>query len=77
MGDDGDDCRPTTPAPPPKRLRGFAILKARGIDFSATSRRGGIAVHAAGTGHQWTREEARAAGKLGSAATWGKPTPQD
>ncbi len=43
--------------------RGFAGMspeKRREI-----ARKGGKAVHAAGTGHQWTSEEAQAAGRKG------------
>jgi hypothetical protein len=47
-----------------KENRGFAGMdpkKQREI-----SRKGGVAVHRKGTGHEWTSDEARAAGRKGS-----------
>jgi uncharacterized protein len=49
-----------------KDLRGFASMdeeKQRRI-----ARRGGRAAHAKGTAHEWTTEEARAAGRKGGLA---------
>jgi general stress protein YciG len=55
--------------------RGFASMdRARQREIASA---GGTAAHVAGTAHQWTTEEARAAGKLGgkrsAAARAGKP----
>lgn len=53
---------------PIKRSKlGFAAMdpeKARAIQ-----RRGGLAAHAKGTAHEWTREEAKAAGRKGGLAS--------
>lgn len=49
-----------------KKRQGFAVMdpdKQREI-----ARKGGITVHAKGTAHIWSSEEARAAGKKGGAA---------
>ena len=60
----------TTPegaVPPVAKPRGFAMLdpeKRREI-----SRRGGIAAHAKGTAHEFTTDEARAAGRKGGQVT--------
>ena len=54
---------------PPPKLRGFALMKARGDDISAISRSGGKAAHAAGTAHRYTSEEGREAGRKGGRAT--------
>ena len=50
-----------------KHMRGFASLSPERRREIAS--KGGKAVHASGKGHQWTREEARAAGRLGGLAT--------
>jgi len=50
---------------PGKRLRGFALLEpARLREISSL---GGKAAQAKGTGHRYTPEEARAAGRIGGA----------
>lgn len=49
--------------------RGFASMdKALQREIA---RKGGKAAHAKGTAHQWTKDEAREAGKLGGAASRG------
>jgi hypothetical protein len=47
--------------------KGFARMSKDGLREIA--RKGGVAAHAQGKAHQWTREEAREAGKKGGAAT--------
>ncbi len=49
-----------------KEKRGFAAMDAKAQ--RAIASKGGIATHAKGTGHQWTREEAIAAGRKGGRA---------
>lgn len=57
----------TTPAPAsPKKRRGFACMNRELV--SAIASKGGKAAHAAGTAHQFTREEAREAGRKGGTA---------
>lgn len=46
-----------------KSKRGFAAMSADQV--SAIASKGGKAAHAKGTAHEWTSEEARAAGKKG------------
>ena len=54
----------------PRRLGGFATMDpARAREISS---KGGKAVHAAGTGHKFTSEEAREAGRKGGKALWAK-----
>lgn len=53
---------------PVRKPRGFAALKARGVDISAIASKGGKAAHAAGTAHRFTPEEAKAAGTKGGNA---------
>jgi len=53
-----------------KKKRGFAAMDPElQKDISG---RGGIAAHKAGTAHQWTTEEAKAAGAKGGQATAAK-----
>lgn len=59
----------TIPAPPPRR-RGFATLSQAQV--SAIASKGGKAAHAAGTAHEFTTEEARAAGRKGGKAMHAK-----
>jgi general stress protein YciG len=50
----------------PKRRRGFAAMdRAKVIEIA---HKGGVAVHAKGTAHRFTSEEARAAGRKGGRA---------
>jgi general stress protein YciG len=56
----------TTEAPKPRRPRGFAAMDRAKVSEIAS--KGGKAAHAAGTAHQFTSEEARAAGKKGGVA---------
>ena len=54
---------PVTTEPKPKANRGFRIMdpaKQREI-----ASKGGIESHRRGTGHQWSSEEARLAGRIG------------
>src|SRR5262245_38916626 len=53
-------------APKPRRPRGFAAMDRSKVSEIAS--KGGKAAHAAGTAHQFTSEEARAAGKKGGVA---------
>lgn len=53
-------------APKPRRPRGFAAMDRAKVSEIAS--KGGKAAHAAGTAHQFTSEEARAAGKKGGVA---------
>lgn len=50
-----------------KRLRGFAAMDRRLV--SEIARKGGKAAHSAGTAHEFSSEEARAAGQKGGRAT--------
>lgn len=62
--------KPEEAAPAPRRPRGFAAMdrdKVREI-----ARLGGKAAHQAGTAHEFTSEEARAAGRNGGLATHAK-----
>jgi general stress protein YciG len=52
--------------PKPKRRRGFAAMdRAKVIEIA---QKGGVAVHAKGTAHRFTSEQARAAGSKGGRA---------
>lgn len=57
-----------TPAgePRPRRPRGFAAMDRSKVSEIAS--KGGKAAHAAGTAHQFTSDEARAAGRKGGVA---------
>lgn len=52
--------------PKPRRPRGFAAMDRKKVSEIAS--KGGKAAHAAGTAHQFTSDEARAAGKKGGVA---------
>jgi general stress protein YciG len=56
----------------PGKPRGFAVMDKKLV--SEIARKGGKAAHAAGTAHEWTTEEARAAGRKGGRATYEKRT---
>ncbi|HVJ88894.1 MAG TPA: KGG domain-containing protein [Labilithrix sp.] len=56
----------TPETPKPRRPRGFAAMDRSKVSEIAS--KGGKAAHAAGTAHQFTSEEARAAGKKGGVA---------
>jgi general stress protein YciG len=62
--------QPSAPAPSPQQparsKRGFASMNPAQIREFA--RRGGAAAHRAGTAHEFTTEEARAAGRKGGLA---------
>ena len=63
---DGPDSAERQEAEPRRRLRGFAAMDAeRRRRISSV---GGKAAHAKGTGHEFTSEEARAAGRKGGRA---------
>jgi uncharacterized protein len=51
----------------PRRPRGFAAMDRQLV--SEISRKGGKAAHAAGTAHEFTSDEARAAGRKGGLAS--------
>ena len=53
-------------APRPKQRRGFAAMDPRLVAEIAS--KGGKAAHAAGTAHEFTADEARAAGRKGGLA---------
>lgn len=53
-------------SPKPRRPRGFAAMDRSKVSEIAS--KGGKAAHAAGTAHQFTSDEARAAGKKGGVA---------
>jgi hypothetical protein len=55
------------PTPNP---RGFAALAIKNPDLlKAIAKKGGITAHAAGTGHEFTSEEAKLAGSKGGRAS--------
>lgn len=56
----------TAAAPKVRRPRGFAAMDRTKVSEIAS--KGGKAAHAAGTAHQFTSDEARAAGKKGGVA---------
>ena len=57
----------TTQSPEQKCSRGFARMPAD--QQRQAAQRGGRAAHASGTAHEFTSEEARAAGRKGGAST--------
>lgn len=57
---------PGEAAPRPKQRRGFAAMDPRLVAEIAS--KGGKAAHAAGTAHEFTADEARAAGRKGGLA---------
>ncbi len=57
---------PVVETPKPRRPRGFAAMDRSKVSEIAS--KGGKAAHAAGTAHQFTSDEARAAGKKGGVA---------
>ena len=62
---------PEEPKPEvPKQRRGFAVMDPTLV--SQLAQRGGKAAHRAGTAHEFTREEARIAGRKGGQATHAK-----
>jgi len=72
------ELRPDAPPQPvegaearkPGRPRGFAAMDRKLV--SEIARKGGKAAHSAGTAHEFTSEEARAAGRKGGRATHAK-----
>jgi general stress protein YciG len=68
-GESADPQRQASPgeAPRPRKPRGFAAIDRNLVREIA--RKGGKAAHAAGTAHEFTSEEARAAGRKGGQAT--------
>jgi general stress protein YciG len=56
----------TEDVPPKKQRRGFAAMDPAKV--AAIASKGGKAAHALGTAHQFTPEEAKAAGKKGGTA---------
>jgi len=56
-----------TAAPTPKKRRGFAVMDPKRVSEIAS--KGGKAAHAAGTAHEFSRDEAREAGRKGGYAT--------
>ena len=68
-GETRHDESATAAAPAPRR-RGFATMDREKVREIA--RHGGKAAHAAGTAHEFTSDEARAAGRKGGLATHAK-----
>jgi general stress protein YciG len=66
---DAPPSSPDSPAPARKR-RGFAVMDPKLV--SEISRKGGKAAHSAGTAHEFTSDEARAAGRKGGLASHAK-----
>jgi general stress protein YciG len=67
------DAPPTSPvadAEHPRRPRGFAAIDRKLLAEIAS--KGGKAAHSAGTAHEFTSDEARAAGRKGGLATHAK-----
>lgn len=62
----------STGASTPRQRRGFAVMDKEKVREMAS--RGGKAAHAAGTAHQFTSDEARAAGRKGGLATHARRT---
>ncbi|MEZ4392543.1 MAG: KGG domain-containing protein [Polyangiales bacterium] len=62
--------KPTSGAAPKKRRRGFAAMDPQKQREIAS--KGGRASHEKGTGHQWSSETARAAGRKGGLASHGR-----
>jgi hypothetical protein len=58
---------------PPRKKRGFELLSPE--EKKRVSSRGGRAAHAVGTAHQFTKEEARIAGRKGGLAMKRKSEP--
>lgn len=50
-----------------KKPRGFAAMSREAV--SELARKGGVVAHAEGVAHEWTREEAREAGRKGGRRT--------
>ena len=71
----GDEQQPSSEQPqqtteaarPAKKRRGFAVMDPKRVSEIAS--KGGKAAHAAGTAHEFSREEAREAGRKGGYAT--------
>jgi len=71
----GDEQTPSSAEPqqqteaprPAKKRRGFAVMDPKRVSEIAS--KGGKAAHAAGTAHEFSREEAREAGRKGGYAT--------
>ena len=65
------DAPPKAPeAAPPRKPRGFAAMDRKIV--SEIARKGGKAAHTAGTAHEFTSDEARAAGRKGGLASHAK-----
>jgi len=62
--------RPVDATTRPRRPRGFAAMDRKLV--SEIARKGGKAAHTAGTAHEFTSDEARAAGSKGGRATHAK-----
>jgi general stress protein YciG len=75
-----DELRPDAPpaspdsprdaSAPARKRRGFAVMDPKLV--SEISRKGGKAAHTAGTAHEFTSDEARAAGRKGGLASHAK-----
>ena len=66
-----EEVAPAPDAPRKKQRRGFAAMSAEKQREIAS--KGGRASHEKGTGHEWSTEAARAAGRKGGLASRGTP----
>ena len=66
-GEPSPSSEPTPASPAPKKRRGFAVMDPKRVSEIAS--KGGKAAHAAGTAHEFSRDEAREAGRKGGYAT--------
>lgn len=66
----GASLPPQPPTSPQRQRRGFATMDREKVREIA--RHGGKAAHAAGTAHEFTSDEARAAGRKGGLSTHAK-----
>lgn len=62
-----EQAQATEAARPAKKRRGFAVMDPKRVSEIAS--KGGKAAHAAGTAHEFSRDEAREAGRKGGYAT--------
>lgn len=65
-----EEAKKQDPSFAPRRPRGFGAMDPAVV--SAIAKKGGIAAHARGTAHEFTSEEARAAGQKGGRVTHAK-----
>jgi general stress protein YciG len=74
--DPSDELKPDAPPSPPdspapaRKRRGFAVMDPKLV--AENTPKGGKAAHSAGTAHEFTSDEARAAGRKGGLASHAK-----